>query len=161
MKKLFPCCSKEADEKIDPPEISVKIDRGVAAALMRDQLRAAAHVHTADARYGLFKDSDIVRFLEANTTDQYKYHAEGFDCDDFAFVLAGRVREWYHGAKQDCGAAFGMLWGDIRKDDAPAEERPHAVNFYINEKQEIWLVEPQTDDLFKLNKYSRVDFAVM
>lgn len=160
MKKLL-CCLRGpgSEDDLDPPSVAIKITRGELEAIIRDQLRIKSHIHTADANYGLLKDKDVERFLARNQTDAYSYQIEGFDCDDFSDVLLGRAKEWYHGAHQDCGAAIGMLWGDIRKDSAPDVERRHAVNFYVNEKREVWLIEPQTDGIFKLNNASEVTFV--
>jgi len=60
------------------------------------------------------------------------------NCDDYSFQLMGdfHIPKW-------SALAFGILWLD-----KPA----HAVNLFVDDNREVWIVEPQDDKIFKLPK---------
>lgn len=126
--------------------------------ILKTKLRCD-HLHLADGNYACLNREDVEKFLSSSSIDKLKYKKQSFDCDDFARALDGRACEWFAGADVEAGIAFGILHGDIRKDDAPDKSRPHAINFFISKDKRVYLIEPQTDNIFKLNKYSTVWFT--
>jgi hypothetical protein len=127
-------------------------------------------IHVSDGSYGCYSRSELERFLASDNVDELKYKKDRFDCDNFALALAGREAEWFAGSdsagangsgKSDdvdagvengagaFGSAFGIVHGDIRKAEADTTPRPHAINFQIDADGELWLIEPQTDAIFK------------
>jgi hypothetical protein len=96
-----------------------------------------AKIYISDRRTKLAPFSEYARFMKWSTVSQNKYIPEYYDCDDFSFALMGdfhRIPEW------GC-LAFGILW--LKK---PA----HAVNVFIDSNKQIWVVEPQNDNIFKM-----------
>jgi len=61
-------------------------------------------------------------------------------CDDFSYELMGDVSDW------SSDLLFGMVWGNNANGDA------HAWNFFIDDKEKLWFVEPQTDQIFEPTK---------
>ena len=59
------------------------------------------------------------------------------DCDDFAIALMGS----FHIQKNWAGLAFGIFI---------IADPPHAVNIFIDSRLDVYLVEPQTDRIFKM-----------
>lgn len=114
---------------------------------------------TADAVYTLVPYDEIYDYVNHHDkTNQIKYKPELYDCDDFSSTLSGNVRAWFttlvsarksnNTTEKLGGPAFGIVHGDIRSKKDPTEPSPHAMNFFVDEKKRLWLVEPQTDAFF-------------
>jgi hypothetical protein len=59
-------------------------------------------------------------------------------CDDFSYSIMGRI------SNPDWGALpFGVLWTEV-------PGGAHAVNCFIDNNRDVWVLEPQTDSLFSL-----------
>ena len=59
------------------------------------------------------------------------------NCDDFSFALMGSV------SNPDWGALpFGIVW-------TTTPSGLHAVNCFIDKNREVWIIEPQNDNIFK------------
>jgi hypothetical protein len=128
---------------------------GDALKLANDKIKVADGTYTA---YAL----DVLRaFLFTDLANLFKYKKDCFDCDDFAFVVLGREREWFGQAEVDGGSTFGFVWGDIRKSETDTEPNPHAINFFVDDSKELWLVEPQNDTVFKPTANSTFWLAVV
>jgi hypothetical protein len=95
-----------------------------------------ASIFLYDKDYQLTDYSEYQRFIEWDKTNMYSYIEYYFDCDDFAFTLFGNIHREGWG-----GLAFGVLM---------LSEPPHAINFFIDSDLEVYLVEPQTDKIFKM-----------
>ena len=116
---------------------------------------------TADAVYTLIPYDELYNYVNHyDKTNQIKYKPELYDCDDFSSTLSGNVRAWFtslvslrgsnssNSQQKLGGPAFGIVHGDIRSKKSPNEPSPHAMNFFVDEKKRLWLVEPQTDAFF-------------
>lgn len=142
-------------KSIDPPKVVYQITSKEVRKIIESSLRAKPdHVKLADGNYGLYSLQDLKRFLNHDKTDKYNYIKESFDCDDFADVLKGHEREWFRFHKQPMGSTFGIVWGDIRNDENSDKPRPHAVNYFIDDDKKLWLIEPQTDNIFEFTNNS-------
>lgn len=108
--------------------------------------------------YGL---EDLERFLSADFGDKIRYRAESFDCDDFSYMMMGKEKVWYGQRNSKKGSTFGIVWGDIRNSEDDEESRPHAVNFFIDKNNELWLMEPQSDKISKPTTNSTFWFAIL
>lgn len=76
----------------------------------------------------------LAKLLDKTKTDELEYIKNDRDCDDFAYILMGHIRRTFG------SCTFGIIW-----------HNEHAQNIYYDiYKDEVWLVEPQTD---KLTKY--------
>jgi len=81
--------------------------------------------------YKLCNLDDINTFLEADKTDKMKYIEDEFDCDDFANRLFGQfsIPSW-------SSLTIGKMWTNL-----------HACLLLIDQNEELWILEPQTDEL--------------
>jgi len=89
----------------------------------------------ADKTYILPKKEQIEAFLKQDKTNLYKYQPETFDCDDFAMILLGKLRENFP------NFAIGF-----------AASEDHAFNFFIDCHKKVWIIEPQNDRIFTSSK---------
>jgi len=95
-------------------------------------------IELSDREYKIAPFSEYVRFLKYDDTDELIYTSEFFDCDDFSVRLHGNITIPHWSA-----LAFGELW--VKKPTGG-----HAVNIFVDDEMEIWIVEPQTDKIFKM-----------
>lgn len=145
-----------------PPTSYSEIPREELDALLKRVFKDADK-QIADKDYFCAYAADVQRWLKADGTDGLSYKTDLRDCDDFAAILRGRFLEWISRDLQvQRGAAFGVCYGDIRTSESDPNERPHAVNFFVDgEKHEVWMIEPQTDALFQLTSNSTPWFILL
>lgn len=88
------------------------------------------NIELSDPEYNLCDIEDIEAFLDADETNRHTYVKHKFDCDDFARLLWGQfgTPDWAH-------FAIGLFWSDI-----------HAMVLCVDANEDVWLIEPQTDD---------------
>ena len=92
----------------------------------------------SDKKYKTTSITELTRYLKHDLTDQNKYVSEYYDCDDFSYRLMGNISNPLWGA-----LPFGILWVETNEGYA------HAVNVFIDDNRLVWVVEPQTDNVFK------------
>ena len=85
-----------------------------------------------DNLYQLPQFNEVRDFINNDNLSFKKYRKEYFDCDDFAIILWGRLREQFQG----CAVGFAL-------------SGTHAFNVFIDDKRKMWIIEPQTDKIFK------------
>lgn len=135
---LFMCFNWYIKQKygISPPNPLVDIGFSDLQMIVRAEF-PDAQIYLSDSYYKTTTLDELRRFLEWDKTDERTYTSEWFDCDDFSTVLTGDVNipgwEWL---------PFGMLWTETGTGG-------HAVNVFIDDKSEIYIVEPQNDQIFK------------
>ena len=88
--------------------------------------------YIADIIYYLTSVSEMKRFLEYNKTDLRTYVPERWDCDEFSFSLMGYENYWAG------DLAFGIAWS-----------LTHAFNIFIDDQKKLWVIEPQTDQMWE------------
>jgi len=89
-----------------------------------------------DPKFKILSRRKLVRFLNKDKTESAQYRKIIHDCDDFAWILHGKIREKFG------SVAFGVCWYD-----------EHAVNiWYSAEDDKVYLVEPQTDEIYSYPK---------
>ncbi len=113
-------------------------------------------LHLNDARYVSFPKESVEEFLASSRIDAIKYQRDQFDCDDFAAVLRGEFLQWFGtglGRRGgDHGAAFGVVYGDLRTDmDLP---RYHAMNFFWGTDEVLYIIEPQSDAITRWTDFA-------
>lgn len=137
------CCSSKTELSAPPRTVGAKELKRVIKKALKIQ---SDFIFLADRTYNAYEHDDIVEFLRNDLTNKKEYLDETFDCDDFSLVLSAASKKWSseHGYKT--GMCFGLVWGDIRTDEQP---NPHAVNFFVDADGVLWLVEPQSDKIFK------------
>jgi len=119
--------------------------------ILRSKLQSEfpkAHLLLSDWEYKLAPFTEYERLIRWSLTDKNKYIKESYDCDDFSFSLMGdfhQIPEWG-------SLAFGIFWLLT-----PA----HAVNMFVDDEYKVWVVEPQTDNIFKFPKDWVEDLVMM
>lgn len=128
--KLLNFLLKRQEAEKPKPTPRAELSIGEAYSLLRFHFPVAA-IYLSDTVYYLSNLEDINEFLRIDQTNKIGFVPEERDCDDFSFRLMGQfsVPEW-------SGIALGIVWTDI-----------HALNFFIDQNQEVWFIEPQTDDI--------------
>ena len=93
----------------------------------------------SDRVYNTITKKQIMLSLNSDYTDTYLYNPENYDCDDFSFILQGKMKEKHP------GIPFGILWVNRKN------KQPHALNcVYIFEEDKMYCIEPQTDHMFEI-----------
>lgn len=118
--------------------------------IIKEKLRMkSSRINLGDRNYFAYNIDELKGFLAADFGDSIKYQHDSFDCDDFTYMMMGREKEWYGQRTSKQGSTFGIVWGDIRYKEEDKNENPHAVNFFIDKDLTLWLVEPQSDKIWK------------
>ena len=91
------------------------------------------NVNFSDRSYSLTNVTEAKRFSEQTKVAARKWINEQHDCDEFSSALNGY---WNDGLKQ---FAFGIAWS-----------KPHAFNIMVDDKKQIWIVEPMTNKFTKI-----------
>lgn len=81
-----------------------------------------ADLNLADTDCKIYKKESIKEYLHLDETDKITYIPQKMDCDDFAAILFGRFA--------------GLVW-----------TTKHAFNWFIDENNTLWFIEPQTDKI--------------
>ena len=151
------CISSLARSRVAPPNSGKKLQ----SAKVREILTAAFRItddytlKVSDRDYLAYSIDKLREFLRADWTDKLKYKSEVFDCDDFARVLQGREREWFGRHTMGAyGSTFGTIWGDLRADEQTTKPYPHAMNFFVDDQEQVWIIEPQSDAIRKFTSNS-------
>lgn len=108
----------------------------VAECLMREFPEVGDRLYLSDSRYLLVPTEEVEKFLNWDATDEFIYVPEVYDCDNFEFRLWGQINslpEW-------AGVSLGIIW---------LTDPPHAVNVFVDIDGNVWLIEPQNDEIFE------------
>ena len=110
--------------------------------LIREKLGNRGHIYLSDGEFALFPKREIKRFLEWSKTDELKYVKTFFDCEQFSDVVHGEMSlpGWAR-------AAFGIAWSV-----------KHAFNVFVDADKELWVIEPQTDNMMRIGDVEDNDF---
>lgn len=102
-------------------------------------------LHISDGSYTGYSIWELKEYM--NNFDQTNLRVwipEVFDCDDFSQVLQGNVNGFFP------GIAFGTIWYGPKN---PPYNWGHSVNiFYCYSNNQVYLVEPQSDNFYSFNK---------
>lgn len=108
--------------------------------LLRKEFGSECAIYISDNYYLKESKKSLGEFLSQDDTDSQKYIKEISDCDDFSFKLLGNAS---FGKMK--GTAFGILWVNTKTEQ-------HAVNVYIDDNLDVWVIKPQNDKVFKKPK---------
>lgn len=128
-----------------------KKDVDGASVITSDKFMAAIHrdldpnfFYVRDSNYKPVTMQQMKDFLAEDLLDKKKYETETFDCDEFAFSLMGRLADKFG------NIPAGIVWGS-----------GHALNFFYEKDQGvIWMLEPQTDQIYFRPKEFKVDVVM-
>ena len=94
------------------------------------------YIAMMDRQYKTTTRQELMRYVKNDITDSRVYQPEYYDCEDFSFALMGAL------SNPDWGALpFGMLFVQTETGSA------HAVNIFIDNNREVWMIEPQDDSI--------------
>lgn len=113
-----------------------------------------------DDNYSLMKLADLQNFSKTTNGNNNKYRLQSHDCDDFALVFCGKVRDWYGQVTTGGGPCFGLLAGDLRL-KATDERRGHAVNIYIDENKKVMFFDPMWNSYDVFQPWMTADTILM
>ena len=88
-----------------------------------------------DDDYCLMNPQDMEELLKLNYGRLKKYVGQYYDCDDYSFVLKGMLSF----------LANGFAHGIVHVRTLTGS---HALNFFFDNKQKLWYIEPQTNEIF-------------
>jgi len=89
-----------------------------------------------DAEYNEVDWDEVQKVLYSDEIQSWKYEAEEFDCDDFAFALMGA----FHHNRKTAAMPIFITW--VRM-----PEGGHAVVSILLD-EEVYIIEPQNDKIF-------------
>ena len=107
---------------------------------LRAEVGEDCHIYLSDGLYKAMDKQIMIDFLEKDNTDKYNYVTEFFDCDDFSNRLYGQFS-----TPEYAGYPFGILWVFFKN-----KSGGHAINIFVDNELTVWVVEPQTDDIFRI-----------
>lgn len=137
----------------------------------RDGAQARTFVEVSDDKYLCPTRGHFRSFARLDQTDKLVYVPERSDCDDFALIFLGRIREAFmlnSGSDLKKGLAVGLVHGlfylaeelDGTK-HRDAQELNHAMNLVITSKGSVYLFEPQDDKLYVADARNRYDMILI
>ncbi len=101
----------------------------LASSILLDKLegmgREDTEIYLPDMRIKIYKLEEVENSYELEKVSRLEYIPEGFDCDNFAAKLFGKFA--------------GLVWTNI-----------HALNWFIDENESFWWIEPQTKKLSRV-----------
>lgn len=102
------------------------IDLNEMSSIVMDKLEAMGLLQTdlflPDNDMKVYKKEDVQKAQELEEVSSIVYVAEAHDCDDFAAELFGKFA--------------GLAWTNL-----------HALNWFVDESNTFWFIEPQTKKL--------------
>lgn len=142
---LEPYPIQESKDRITSSEVVALFD----SPLDGDAIVKVSSLNITDRTFKLVDIDHLREFLLENPVSERKYVKERHDCDDYAYILQGDATRW------DSDLAFGIIHG------RDANNNSHAWNFCIGIDKKIWFVEPQDDDVWKVNGEWKIWLVVM
>ena len=92
------------------------------------------NIRISDNFFRLASKKDMIKLISFSPVRIRRYESDVYDCDDFSFVFMGLYRFLFP------NFAVGIIWS-----------KTHAYNFFIDSNKEVWGVEPQTNEVFKIS----------
>jgi len=114
------------------PVVKGEIDAGQIYNIIKSR-SPGCQIYLADWKYKLTTIEAVKRKLLSDPTNQVRYEKTYYDCDDFSFRLMGNFNDRIWGK-----FAFGIAWST-----------GHAFNIFIDDKKQLWVIEPQNDNCIK------------
>jgi len=139
---------KKKKSGITPPNYLGEIDYNEVHTILKAEF-PDAWIGLSDSVYKTTTKEELMKYINYDIIDEYHYVSEYYDCDDFSYALMGSLSNPEWGA-----LPFGIMWTDV-------PGGAHAVNCFIDNNREVWIIEPQTDQIFSLPKDWSPYFIVM
>lgn len=132
-------CQQEIPMPTPIPKPIGTIDLHLMSSILLDKLEEMAcdaEIYLPDEDCKIYRKADVQNCAKLKEISELKYIPKEHDCDDFA--------------AESFGAYLGLLWTMV-----------HAQNWFVDENEVLWFVEPQTQELARnLSKHlsSRIRF---
>lgn len=108
------------------------------------------YLQVADEEYYCPSMDEVKEIIKKNTIDRMQYTDDVFDCDDYALGLKYHfIKQAYKNKHREHPYCMGIIMGNI------LEDIPHAINFVITNTLELYLIEPQTDEILQPTEKDR------
>lgn len=124
---IFFNSNKERDVRV-PIRPTGTIGMSEASSILLDKLEemgdGTAEIFLPDKDIKVYKKEDVSKAYELAEVSSIVYITEEHDCDDFAAKLYGKFA--------------GLVWTNV-----------HALNWFIDEGNNFWFIEPQTGEMSK------------
>jgi hypothetical protein len=120
---------------IPPPQYLEDIDYAEVYSILKAEFPDAI-IYLSDRNFKTTTKTELERFLNHDLIDIRQYISEYYDCDDFSYALMGAISNPEWGA-----LPFGIVWADI-------PGGAHAINCFIDNDRQVWIIEPQNDSVF-------------
>jgi len=118
---------------ISPPNFLEDVSGTEVLSILKAEFPNATII-ASDLEYKTTTKEELKRFLKYDITDSNRW-TKYYNCNNFAFQLMGNI------SNPDWGVlSFGILLGKKNGKD-------HAINCFIDNNREVFLVEPQNDSL--------------
>jgi len=134
------CLGWFSKSKLGKPSPLVDVEYTELMSTLRAELGESCVIYIYDSKYKLTSLTEYARFISQDDTDKESYISEYLDCDDFSIRLYGQfsIKHW-------SSLPFGILISNT-----PMFTYPHAVNIFVDDNLDVWIVEPQNDNISKL-----------
>ena len=104
-------------------------------------------LYVADGEYYCPPVSDVEAILKGSKVAEDTYILEAHDCDDFSHLaMAAFIRDAYREGNRRPAYCFGIVFS-----------LGHAFNWFVSSNLEVYLVEPQTAKISKLDTFPKND----
>lgn len=140
-----PYPQQESIDRITASDIVALFDKPIEG----DVVIKVSDLHITDREFKLVDIDHLREFLLENPVSDRKYVKERHDCDDFAYLLQGDITWW------DSDLAFGIIHG------RDADGNSHAWNVAIGIDRKIYFIEPQDDNVWKVDGEWKIWLIVM
>ena len=90
-----------------------------------------------DGKYKTKSFDEIAQIIYENKGDKEIYVSDYYDCDDFAIALFGHFKS----KPETSHIPFGLCF-------VKTSASPHAINIFYADDGKLYMVEPQTDEIW-------------
>lgn len=109
---------------------------------LEEQLDKDIETLLMDRKFWTTSLDNIDEVLELDNTDKLEYISERFDCNGFAFKLMGHF----------CSPELGGIPFGVLLTKTP-DGGYHAMNVFVDKELDVYIVEPQTDEIIPADKF--------
>ena len=103
-----------------------------------------AMIRIADKYYSAPIKQEFEAWLKSDPTNEHQYHAEWYDCDDFAMALRCAMFQIVHELNATTTLETTITLAYCEGHVAGVRGR-HAFNLLIDDQDRIFIIEPQND----------------
>lgn len=99
----------------------------------------------ADKAYYTLRKSEAQDIARTWAANRQPYMADRYDCDDYAWEFKTHLAQRAARLQIPLGYAVGMIWTETSTEGAEG----HAYNWVYTDTGLIWLIEPQSGDMWR------------